>query len=300
MDEIRRIKQPKEMPDILSMSLYDSMELEGYTVDQILEILTFKEGIISDNQVSSVDCYCNVCKRVTTFRSRDTELDWCSKMMQQKYAAEENSRYYTSFSERILQEVNNKEFFSRSYYCPRNSLDTSHDIILYFRVRDGKLMKIGQFPAKASLENPHLTKYKKLDTEIYKELNTGVGLHSHGVGVGAFVYLRRIIEKHIVYPTIEQMKSDNILNDEQLANTDFKQKINLVKDHLPKVLVDNPILYSILSKGIHSLKEDECNKIFPALLTVIELILDERLEQKKKEEKLKKLGGELSEIEKSI
>lgn len=40
-------------------------------------------------------------------------------------------------------------------------------------------------------------------------------------------------------------------------------------------MVTNAILYNIVSKGIHELKEDECRKIFPILQSGIELILEE-------------------------
>jgi hypothetical protein len=196
--------------------------------------------------------------------------------------------------------LNEIEFFTRSFYCPRAPKNNSHDITFVFRVAEDRITKIGQFPSIATIENSHLQKYKKLNSEIYKELNTASGLNSHGIGVGAFVYLRRIIEKHIVYPVIEEMIADGTLQQEQITNVDFKQKVNLAKSKLPLVLTENVNLYSILSKGIHSLSEEECIKFFPPLLTAIELILDERVEELNKEEKKKKLKSDLGKISQEI
>ncbi len=40
-------------------------------------------------------------------------------------------------------------------------------------------------------------------------------------------------------------------------------------------------MYSILSKGIHELSEEECLQYFKLMKIGIELILDEQLEEKK-------------------
>lgn len=163
-------------------------------------------------------------------------------------------------------------------------------------VCEGKITKIGQFPQLADLENTHLKKYKELNNEIYQELNRATGLNSHGIGVGSFVYLRRIIEKYIVYPELEKLIQDNLITEDQVNLTDFKGKVVLAKEHLPDVLVDNPRIYSILSKGIHSLSEKDCLEIFDPLLTAIELILDEQLEKVERTKKLKKMKDDLNKI----
>lgn len=47
-------------------------------------------------------------------------------------------------------------------------------------------------------------------------------------------------------------------------------------------------LYSVLSKGIHEYDEQECLEIYEIVKFVIEEILDKQLEEKKREEKIKK------------
>ncbi|MEZ4843255.1 MAG: hypothetical protein R3A43_03275 [Bacteroidia bacterium] len=65
------------------------------------------------------------------------------------------------------------------------------------------------------------------------------------------------------------------------------EKIELLKSFLPNFLVKNKVLYGILSKGIHELKEQECLDIFPVVKLGVELILDEKLKQKEQEDKIK-------------
>ena len=55
-------------------------------------------------------------------------------------------------------------------------------------------------------------------------------------------------------------------------------------------------IYGILSKGIHELTEKECLAYFDAMRTGIEIILDDKLEQKKREEKRAKAIAKISAI----
>ena len=67
-------------------------------------------------------------------------------------------------------------------------------------------------------------------------------------------------------------------------------------DEIPSFLTRNKNIYSILSKGIHELEENECLKIFPIILSSIELILNEEIEKKEKlikEEEISRLLNNL-------
>ena len=78
------------------------------------------------------------------------------------------------------------------------------------------------------------------------------------------------------------------------------ERITMLKDRLPAFLVENPAMYSILSKGIHELSEEECLKHFSTLRICIELTLDNKLEKKNREMKIKEarkaLGQAVDEI----
>ncbi|MEB4861012.1 hypothetical protein [Priestia megaterium] len=68
------------------------------------------------------------------------------------------------------------------------------------------------------------------------------------------------------------------------------ERIKLLKDYLPKFILNNASLYGILSKGVHELDETTCLKLFPMMKAAIEIILDEKIYKKEQEEKLKNVS----------
>jgi hypothetical protein len=120
-----------------------------------------------------------------------------------------------------------------------------------------------QYPSKADLATPEMQKYRKvLGDETFRELTRSVGLASHGVGVGAFVYLRGIFE--ILIEKARQEASTEQGWDEQAFEKDrLDEKILRLKSHLPQFLVNNRALYGIRSVGVHKLSEVECLEAFP-------------------------------------
>ena len=83
----------------------------------------------------------------------------------------------------------------------------------------------------------------------------------------------------------------------------ISDRIKLLKNLLPEFLVEHPHMYSILSKGIHELSEEDCLKHFEALKVGIELILDEKLSKAQQEKKIgeakKALGVAAEDVSKS-
>ncbi|CAG4883001.1 protein of unknown function [Georgfuchsia toluolica] len=65
------------------------------------------------------------------------------------------------------------------------------------------------------------------------------------------------------------------------------ERLALLKKHLPPFLVEHPEMYSLLSKGIHELSEEDCLAHFDTLRIGIELILDGKLERKERESKVR-------------
>jgi hypothetical protein len=77
------------------------------------------------------------------------------------------------------------------------------------------------------------------------------------------------------------------------------EKIGLLQEHLPDFLVQNRGLYGILSVGVHTLTEAECLAAFPAVRLAIELILDDLLEQRNRQAKLKSSAESLAALKSS-
>ncbi|WP_395792661.1 hypothetical protein [Aquimonas sp.] len=174
--------------------------------------------------------------------------------------------------------------FSLFFRCSR---DSQHQALFIFRAHRGTIQKIGQIPSLADLAMPDLKKYRAvLGDERYKELARAIGLATHGVGVGAFVYLRRIFESLIEEARVEASKQPDWDND-QYASARMVEKIVMLKGHLPDFLVENKALYGVLSVGVHTLSEADCLSAFPVVRLAIELILDGLLEQRERMEKLK-------------
>lgn len=156
------------------------------------------------------------------------------------------------------------------------------------------LVKVGQHPSVADFHISEIKQYKKLlSNEKLKEFTRAIGLAANGVGIGSFVYLRRIFE-HLIYDAYQECLADGVVTEEQYNRSRMDQKIALLSTHLPSFLVENRSIYSVLSLGIHELNENTCLAHFDTLRVGIEIILDEKLDELKKREKIeearKKLG----------
>ena len=168
--------------------------------------------------------------------------------------------------------------------CARN---TEHQIEIIYKVLpeyEG-IIKIGQFPTIASLMKGDVKKYRKVLKKQFSEYTRAIGLVSHGVGIGSFVYLRRIFEV-LIEEAHQLAKKEQNWDEEGYGKSRMGEKIKILKNYLPKFLVDNAKMYGILSKGIHELSEQETLEYFPAVKLGIEMILDEKIkiqEQKNKE-----------------
>lgn len=186
--------------------------------------------------------------------------------------------------------------FSLRFQCSRNS---AHKALFIFRAHYGVLQKIGQIPSIADLALPDLRKYRKvLGDERFKELTRAIGLTTHGVGVGAFVYLRRVFES-LIEDAHTLASTGQDWDEEAYTRSRMDEKIGFLKDHLPAFIVQNRGIYSILSVGVHTLTEAECLEAFPAVRLAIELILDDLLEQHERQVKLKSAAKSLAALKAS-
>ncbi|UZT79825.1 hypothetical protein OF113_07165 [Ectopseudomonas chengduensis] len=182
--------------------------------------------------------------------------------------------------------------------CKRT--DNIFNYYIFWDPSTSLLMKVGQHPSVADFHISEIKQYKKLlSNEKLKEFTRAIGLAANGVGIGSFVYLRRIFES-LIYEAYKVCLSEGVVTDEQYSRSRMDQKIQLLSSHLPSFLVENKSMYSVLSLGIHELDEDTCLAHFDTLRVGIEIILDEKLDELKKREKIeeakKKLGQLSSEI----
>lgn len=198
--------------------------------------------------------------------------------------------YYLAYFSDILAEVGVKTLV---FKCQRDYDKIT--IAVFHNPDDSLLIKVGQFPSVADIHIGQVKQYDKvLEKPILKEFTKAIGLAANGVGIGSFVYLRRIFE-NLIYEVLEETK--DLIDIEAFKTQRMDEKIETLKNYLPPFIVENKQIYGILSKGIHELEEEECLTYYECMRNSIELILNERLvqiEKKKKEEQVKKSIQEIA------
>jgi len=257
----------------LEMPLYHDFDLSiGVIEEKIYKILSNRE---------TIDAYCVWCDKESVFDAHNYMSDNISI-----------PRWTTRHNGLIKIE----------YICTR---DRSHAYHTYYFKVGNFLTKVGQFPSAADFQIPQAGKYRKiLGEDQYKEFTRGIGLAAHGVGIGSFIYLRRVFENLIKEAHTKAQAGDSKFPNKEYLKAKMDEKIKMVKDYLPEFLVENRSLYAILSKGIHNLGEDECLKYFETVKIGIEQILDEKIIQKEKTKKaikareaIQKVHGKLTNSE---
>ena len=180
-----------------------------------------------------------------------------------------------------------------SFVC---AMDEGHRLDYVVRTENNTLQKIGQFPSVADLTFPELNQYKKvLSKENMKDLHKAIGLFASGIGAGSYVYLRRVIERMIDTAKSEAITSGK-LTTKDFEGVRFSEQIILLKDALPEILVNNPTVYGIVSKGIHELSEEECISYFPILKECIFSIAEEWEAIRARKQRQKEMNSALSRI----
>lgn len=156
---------------------------------------------------------------------------------------------------------------------------------IFYDAEESFFLKIGQYPSIADFHIYEIKQYDNLlSKDVLKEFTKAIGLAANGVGIGSFVYLRRIFE-NLILESFEEAKQEGKVKDEAFNKSRIDEKIELLKEYLPSFLVENKSIYSILSKGIHELDENTCLEYFEPMKVGIEIILDQKLEKKKQKEK---------------
>lgn len=162
------------------------------------------------------------------------------------------------------------------------SRDDSHRLHYIFLFEEMVVQKIGQYPSLADIANDEVSLYRKdMDKLDAQEFHKAIGLAAHGVGVGSFVYLRRVFER-LIDKHFQEFKGVEGWEDSQFYSLRMEDKISLLKDHLPEFLVTNRKIYSILSIGVHALDDKTCLGWFEVMKQSILIILED--DRKKKEE----------------
>lgn len=190
-----------------------------------------------------------------------------------------------------------------TYYCS-NCQETGKVYSLAAKIitnykPQGECFKFGEYPPYGP---PVPAKLIELIGPDREEFLKGRRCENQGLGVGAFVYYRRVVENQKdrilseIIKVLEKIGSKMDMIDilkAAVQETQFSKALDMAKDALPESLLVNghsPILllYSTLSEGVHSLDDEECLESARSVRIVLGE-LSERLSQAlKDEDELKK------------
>jgi hypothetical protein len=244
-----------------------------------------------------IDCFCTGCNKEATFKNDDIEK-------QRRLAASvepviTRGRVQVSEPETGTFELPFKctrcghtyyfvFFVDTNYINPENKEEIPYKLYT--------IQKIGQFPSYSDLNSYSISKYRKvLDQNKFKEFSRSIHLASHDIGIASFTYLRRIFES-LIEDARQEATTQETWNNEEFIKYQMDKKITALKAFLPPFLTEHPKIYSILSKGIHELTEEECLAHFEVIKAGIELILDQKLEKAERDLKLKEANAALQRV----
>ena len=158
----------------------------------------------------------------------------------------------------------------------------------------GELYKFGELPTYGPPTPPKLVKLIGSDRDTFLK---GRRCENQGLGIGAFIYYRRVVENQKSRILNEIIKVSEKLSapterietlKKAIQETQFSKALDMAKDVIPESLLINghsPILllHSALSEGVHALSDEECLELASSVRIVLGE-LSERLSQALKDE----------------
>lgn len=158
----------------------------------------------------------------------------------------------------------------------------------------GHCYKYGEFPVFGPPTPARLLRLFGADREVFLK---GRRCENQGLGIGAFVYYRRVVESHknqildeIVRVAQKVSAPAEMVATLEAAKTEiqFSKALASVKNAMPQLLLidgHNPLslLHSALSTGLHDKSDEECLELAQSIRAVL-VELAERLGQALKDE----------------
>lgn len=259
----------------------------------------------SDDQFDDYDEYEENCERPAQYKCKCRVLGF-EKKFSREYVCqlEQSHRVYGDF---VIEEIvieppkEVKEYEENVEKAKLNKTDIPEkdDVVKKYYEKSKKvegyiiIKKIGQYPSMADMQFFECKKYNKVLKDKYRDYTRALGLYASGIGCGSFLYLRRILE-FMVEELHKECISQGGWNDEEFKKLRFNEKIRKIesvgKCVFPSELNEiSSRLYGVLSRGVHESTEDECKELFPYVKYAIDIMLDEKIAKKQKEDKLQEM-----------
>lgn len=282
---------------LINKGLYDEIEI---TCDNTSELADLVGGHVR------ISVYCPKCKEKRVFVSDIVEYSDCYNGIpitcNLEDAIRSNKISFTNPVDTLLSSVPKEAYriITIKYVC---TMDREHHLDYTLLINGNKMKKIGQYPSIADLSNQDIKEYQKvMSNEDKDEFKRAIGLFANGIGIGSFVYLRRIYER-IIEEEGKEAISKGEIDSNEFKNANEPTRVKMLSKHLPEILKDNTAFYGIVSKGIHELSEKDCLNYFPIMRIFIEIVFREReklrKEKKENEELCKAINKINSEIKNS-
>ena len=234
---------------LLKFPLYSPIEIDSGIENAIQAILLFER---------TMDCYCPECQQNSTFCAVISATS--SNIAKQELL--KKSIFASKFTGPPSKRSSGwgLSTFSKTIECTR----AKHIVHFHFVTHNNAIIKVGQYPALADLAIGDISKFKEVLGEArLRELNKAIGLAAHGVGIGSYVYLRRVFES-LIEEAHDKAQKKTEWNEEEYRKGRMKEKVSMLKNFLPEFILQHPELYSVLSIGVHELTEEQCLKSFEA------------------------------------
>ena len=184
-----------------------------------------------------------------------------------------------------------------NYYCKNCQKNLKTFAVVVYLNEDetsGSLMKFGERPTFGPPTPSRVIKLIGPDRDFFL---TGRRAENHGMGIGAFVYYRRVVEnqKNRILDEIIRVSEKLDATVESLqslqsakAETQFSKAVDSVKNAIPQSLLINghnplTLLHSALSEGLHAQTDEQCLELATSIRVVLNE-LAERLGQALKDE----------------
>ncbi|HEY3299378.1 MAG TPA: hypothetical protein VGJ90_01270 [Methylophilaceae bacterium] len=235
---------------LLKLAIHQPFEITSSAQSVVKGILTY---------AGTLDMYCPACAKTSTFKG-DISTETENISQSEKFAAN-GFNVSSSFWLHTI--------FSKQLSCTR----VGHVATFYFHIDDGKLFKVGQYPSLANITFGDALKYLPvLGEEKIKEFNQAITLAADGAGLGALVYLKRVLS-YLLDMTAQQTK----LEQSKYQTVDIATKVLLLEDSLPDSFKHYIEVFSLFNKNDISLTDLECLKATSLITAMIVMLADEKV-----------------------
>ena len=261
---------------LVDAGIYKTLKISE---DDIFDLVDFFTGVYS------IDAYCQDCGATSIFKKSALPEQKSSSIKAIRSNINNAKSSLTGSPNNFISDqfralINLIDIQPLNFICSRNYL---HEITIFILLKGDSMIKVGQYPSPIDITTKIPSKYSALLGSYFKEYKSAIQLETHNYHVGAYAYLRRIIEKLTEEAHQYAIKDPNWNEELFIQKQHFDEKIKSLKNYLPEFFTSNVTIYNLISKGIHELSEEECKDMYPILKNAIDYTLEEIIEKRQQE-----------------